>query len=802
MTINSTRTFLKEKVAKGELSTVIDLMIKHAAQLQNENTYTNEIYQISARYKEIQTKVRTAVIDNEQEKIDKNQICKSLLDLIDLQDFQDSDIIISSIPYEQFRLSKLDDTTFFKEIEQKVEAFFREMEIFQNTLSERNPAYEWSKEFDQQIQSVLKKWNKRRFQIAVMALVKSGKSTLLNSWIGNEYLPSASVAETMRIIRIRHNPKRITGVLYDNKKEVARGVEQVRKYIRELNQSSRQLSKKEKESELLLEVDIAALNQRELSGYQFDILDTPGTNEAHVASLRAKVERIAKTSDVIIYLLDYTKLKTKDEEWMFESLKGWRKELFEQIELRLFFVVNKIDTANRHDKEKNMSPDGIRKYIRKIIKDTIDVDLNLQDIILISAENALLSRLIQSGTASEDQIWDFKQKAFGDEGAEDASMKDCLRVVPRRLQRSGFADLEEKVIEVIYQKRSEILLSSTLDDLEKYVEQVKRNLLVAKGTLLTDIEEIEKLQSKIIEIKEEIHLVFKDTDKFKKKAVKIVEQQLNHFKDEVSKQIKLSFSGSSATHITTNEWFRGITDYFNLTEFELRSTSPLELENQLRIIHRHVIIVLGQQFDLIWNKIMESLYFEYIGLRTDLETKTNPLTRRIEKVINETLKIELSPASLLDEPISLDNFYHQTELELDRLVQSQTKSNMSFLESIWNFFLRIFGGGKEEYRYKEFSVSSKVYAKYMKESTDDLIEEAKELAVSLMGEYYLAEVDKMQKDLDHYAQRYIDITQDEIEQKKKGVTDIPTRISLIESDMSQSDSLLNILEQNRIFVKR
>jgi predicted GTPase len=49
-----------------------------------------------------------------------------------------------------------------------------------------------------------------------------------------------------------------------------------------------------------------ALADSEMEDQRFELLDTPGPNEAGTELLKAKVERLLDEVDVIVYLLDYT----------------------------------------------------------------------------------------------------------------------------------------------------------------------------------------------------------------------------------------------------------------------------------------------------------------------------------------------------------------------------------------------------------------------------------------------------------------------------------------------------------------
>jgi len=151
------------------------------------------------------------------------------------------------------------------------------------------------------------------FKVAIIALAKSGKSSLLNAWLGNEYLPSSNVPETANIIRIKHNIKQKKGALTHRNSSPIVGANQIRAYIEKLNKQTRDQRKDPIREEIILEAPIQTLSNTSFDRFKFEILDTPGPNEYGQEKLKLAVDEVLDKSAVIIYLLDYTKLKTDEE---------------------------------------------------------------------------------------------------------------------------------------------------------------------------------------------------------------------------------------------------------------------------------------------------------------------------------------------------------------------------------------------------------------------------------------------------------------------------------------------------------
>jgi hypothetical protein len=58
-----------------------------------------------------------------------------------------------------------------------------------------------------------------------------------------------------------------------------------------------------------------------------------------------QVERLLGSVDAVLYVLDYTKLKTCEEAAMFKRLHQVNPGLVRRLAQRLFFVVNKVRTG-------------------------------------------------------------------------------------------------------------------------------------------------------------------------------------------------------------------------------------------------------------------------------------------------------------------------------------------------------------------------------------------------------------------------------------------------------------------------
>lgn len=77
-----------------------------------------------------------------------------------------------------------------------------------------------------------------------------------------------------------------------------------------------------------------------------------------------QVERLLDSVDAVIYLLDYTKLKTSDEAEVLQRLKEINPQLIARLSQRLFFVVNKADMIETSE---GMDADDTKQYVADLV---------------------------------------------------------------------------------------------------------------------------------------------------------------------------------------------------------------------------------------------------------------------------------------------------------------------------------------------------------------------------------------------------------------------------------------------------
>jgi small GTP-binding protein len=748
----------------------------------------NQFIHTVARWKGLRKDNVEGIIKSEDFLIERNKIYKSFIEIADKLDI---------FSYEITDTSEIEKD--FKIINKQILNLFELINEFLKKLELRHPEYQWLPELKNDFIKVDKKWNEKIFNIAIVALIKSGKSTLINAFIGQEYLPSASLAETMSIVKIKHNNNLRQGVLFHNDNRVSNDHNAIRSYLRDYNKLTRDQETIDNNDEILLEVNIESLKNQPIAEYGFEILDTPGTNESGISPLKPRIERLLKSVDVIIYVLDYTRLKSEDEATMLNNIKAWRPDLLEEISKRMFFVVNKIDAANRHDKEQNLGLSEVKNYVKNLLeKEFKSITINEGSIHLISAEEAMLGKVVLNGTHSEAQFEDFKEKAFGTSSRRKPSQKQIEEEAKYFIEDSNFTKLETEVLYKIYSKSGFILLHSVTNDLKRHLELCQNNLNISLSASNFDIEHIRQLKNKIDSVQKRLERFILKTDQFKKKANIEIDKKFSNFHEGVRYSIENSFSkekGSSKLNILP----RSFTDFLKITdlgiEFPDKSTMMITL-NKLNIkIFQSIQI----EFDLLWNSIADSIFSLFQEYNLAVQNEINPIKKQIESTIQEELNITLNQINIYTPAVDFNKFYDNLEKSMATIVKKELR--MYKVEKVkedgglkifgvqifkWNFFkldIKIM----EEITF----ISSRDYVKEIVDQIKPLVSESKRIATEIIENQFIQACEQAKEDLNRYTERYIGIIEQDIK-IKNNFFDVEKRQEELKYDLEIITKILEI----------
>jgi small GTP-binding protein len=634
------------------------------------------------------------------------------------------------------------------------------------------------------IDRVVARAAEQTFQVAVLALVKSGKSTLINALLGQELLPSSNVPETARIVRVKHAAGETR--LRRDGAVVARGAEEIQTHLRRMNAESRAAGATADGDDLLLEAPLAALAGRPLGSHPFEILDTPGPNEAGADLFRARVDRLLGDADVILYLLDYTKLRTEDERALFERLAALRPELLQRLSDRLFFAVNKIDLEN----SKGLSQEETRQYVAEILKTQVPgLTIEPGRVLLLSAEHALLARQVGSGQASQGTLRDFARMCFGFQGQHRDSLDDCGPHAAAVLEASRLRELEERVVSFIYQHRGRLYLQSLVDDLERHLGNLDNHLQAAQRARQLEhgqlAEQISRLEADLHETAEAVQHMDGVAAQAADQIDGWVRERFTRFQEKVEAEV------ARTPILPDGEALDEATAHRCIAEAHLR-----------------IAALLKGEFSAFWADLELAAWDQQRALFAEMEDRIAPLAARIAEAVSRRLEITLRPVRLEIPSPSFDDLHRELSQQIAGFVERRTRNEQH--EESRHVLMRK-GGWCSEDRYGRQSVTTtrevtvfaprreKVLAHWhawIRERTAVSVKTAGAIIRDQVG----AAADTARRQLAEYGQGYLRMVRLALDQSQRGEQQRQQRLADLERARRQLSELQDRLARCREFL--
>lgn len=509
------------------------------------------------------------------------------------------------------------------------------------------------------IDSIIEQIDNKTFTVSVIATIKAGKSTFLNALLGNEYLPSSNVPETSNLLFIRNSEE----TRLQKNKEVIKGITNIKNEIAERNKNDRENGVNTLNKYTLF-VPYKKLDS--LKNLNFQFVDTPGPNESGVPTLKNEVEKILKVSDVIIYLMDYGKLNSTDENELFSTISTIRKDLLSDIKSKVFFVVNKMDSKNTNSLNEEETINFVKEQLKKQLK------IDSPNIYCISAENALLAKMIK--VQNYKRIDDIGRKAFGafgwnDDDKEDIKISKLIdTILEKFIEKSGVPRLEDKIINFIVSNSESLFYESIVSKVVNIIQEVKNVFFTKKKLMEKDEENLKKLENELSSKIDEIKKQLKDIDSIIKKVAqdigKDIDNSFENFEKTITEFIK-QFVTSKEKISTRNGIASDIEDFIDTgADFAIEKLAPGKNDkekNKNKKVYKMIYkfgkatLKLAHEIIVNWNssdvnkseekaKELNSYLIQYVktgfaSIKEDLEIeakdKLNSVNFDIKKIINE-----------------------------------------------------------------------------------------------------------------------------------------------------------------------
>lgn len=331
------------------------------------------------------------------------------------------------------------------------------------------------KSIEDNVNKALTALQEQKYQVAVIAAMKAGKSTFLNAVIGADILASETEACTVCRTDVRHIKNGQAPKLLEYREGqrqpviVAEGdAGEIRQKFLARTHYIRANGNPDKIIRFELEHPIEAISTlSSLTG--FTLVDTPGPNEWESASfdttsLKQTALEALRTCNAIVFVLNYISYKDNAVSGLFKELAENRGNFLKQNTGKIYFILNKIDQKAEKDRE-------IADVIESLKQDLASFGFPNPIIYPASARQGLLAKLIKEGAANDSQIKDFKRFFSAKYATEDEEGNQIIpapkKIAPQALEDSGISSIENTVIQAIIQNSGWDLLSDILAELDK-----------------------------------------------------------------------------------------------------------------------------------------------------------------------------------------------------------------------------------------------------------------------------------------------------------------------------------------------
>jgi|GEM_PF-5779265 len=603
----------------------------------------------------------------------------------------------------------------------------------------------------------------KTMRMAVMALAKSGKSTLLNAWLGGEFLPVANTPETARVVYISHNPACPEGRLMEGTAVLAIGATAINSALRTMNHGFRTTNDGSGAGRLALELPIAALADQvpDLGGssdIKFELIDTPGPNEAGLEGLKEQVHGLIQEADALVYLLDYTKLKTDSEADLFKVLGDLRPELRKKISSTLFFVVNKFDHPSRTGTNENET----RNYVQNILTCQLKVEnLDPGRIHLVSAEKGFLARMAMLGRLNPSQREDAARILFGQVTFE-KNLANVEASAPALMEMSRFQAFEQSVLTHVFTNRLELFLEAQVGKGLNAIQRLNQEHVVTLRALHSDAAELGRKSDQL------------------EAELKGLLDQVGLFED-LKQELTSSLSKKMAWEFTTffNDLRQSITAKINEAEHSPLFSEEIDRSEpnpKLQGLSKSIAKVLKERVNGFTQHYLPKLGYEW---QPEIQEKLAPvvdgISRQIENAVGKRLRVSLAPIRLTFEPVDLETMLAQVQEEIRRLRKlsiTERTEKRTLKKKVKGMCCDSEEDYVEDYniQIRKHKVSRKEFLNYWVQRVTEIAATSEEVAQARLGKEVVRNVHQAKLALQGYADDYVKNIRRNLKTHSKGLT--------------------------------
>lgn len=323
---------------------------------------------------------------------------------------------------------------------------------------------------DQKIRNNFEKALNSEFEIAVIATMSSGKSTLINSFLGTDLMPSKNEACTAKISRIYNTPDAVGFSAVAHKLETGSQGEEYYVPFKSINEASLEDFDAFNDDPEIAMVEIKG-NIPSISSGKMNLVlvDTPGPNNSMDGSHREHTLKVIKSDDkpMVLYVLNATQLRTDDDFALLRTVADAMAVGGKQSKDRFIFAVNKADVFDP-EKHEYLSDaiENVRVYLEQQgIKNPniYPVSAQTAKVIRKAQKGESLTRQERNALSNIDLFLEEETMHLNDYAPLSPSLKNSINQTIQAAQNTG-----DKELEALYYTGVPSVEAAINEYLEKY----------------------------------------------------------------------------------------------------------------------------------------------------------------------------------------------------------------------------------------------------------------------------------------------------------------------------------------------
>ena len=198
------------------------------------------------------------------------------------------------------------------------------------------------------------------FEVSVIATMSSGKSTLINAFLGKELMPSKNEACTATIAKIKDidGMDHFTGEYRDKDNHLLGSYENLT--LENMNE----MNNNPETAFIDIRGDISNIDSK---GVKLVLVDTPGPNNSRTEEHKNHTYRVIKekTKPMVLYVLNATQLQTNDDKELLTAVSDAMRVGGKQSKDRFLFAVNKVDLFDPDKESVEGAINNVKNYLDK-----------------------------------------------------------------------------------------------------------------------------------------------------------------------------------------------------------------------------------------------------------------------------------------------------------------------------------------------------------------------------------------------------------------------------------------------------